>query len=96
MICIYRPHDTREDIRMEMPSTFEALKRGLEIAHERNCMVTYDVFNDGLGKWQTIGYFHPDYTFTDSFNDRYRWTGDRVDYWEKTDLEPFDPFKRNN
>lgn len=93
-ICIYKIHDSNEEIKEEHPDMFASLKRGIELAAETNSMVTFNVYNEGLGRWQIICYFHPDGTSTDSFGERRRWTGSRGSYWEPCDLEPYDPFKK--
>lgn len=94
-ICTYKIHDSNEEIREEHPDMFASLKRGIELAAETNSMVTFIVYNEGLGRWQIIGYFHPDGTQTDSFGERKRWTGSRRNYWEPCDLEPYDPFNNS-
>lgn len=84
-----------ERFEEEFPDMFSALRRGLDLAAEHDSMVQHLIFNTGLGRWQNLGYFHPDETSTNVFGERQRWTGDRFYYWEKTDLEPYDPFKKN-
>ena len=93
-ICSYYIIDTKESLREEHADMFECLKRGLELAHELGGIVRFDIFNDLLGKWQILGYFHPDYTLTNSFGERQAWTGERGSYWRKTDLKPYDPFEK--
>ena len=91
-ICTYKRHDTKEDIREEHKDMYDCLKRGLDLAAELDCILTFSTYNDRLGRWQIIGYFHPDMTFTGTFNERKRWTGDRGTWWEKTELKPYNPF----
>lgn len=91
-ICIFKIPDSNEEIKEEHLNMFSCLKRGIELAAEKNSMVTFYVYGGGLGRWQIIGFFHPDKTFTDSFGERKRWTGSRGNYWEPCDLEPYSPF----
>lgn len=71
----------------------EGLEYGLKKAAEYGCHLRLCVYNTDIRRWDSLGFLHPDWTQTDCFGVRYRWTGDPFRRWEKTDLEPYDPIK---
>lgn len=83
----YRRLDTKEEFKFT-GDAYHGLKYGLELANKNDCLVLHWMNNT------LIGTFHPDWTWTNSFNERKRWTGNQSDWWEKTDLEPYNPFKQ--
>lgn len=69
-------------VRLDAPM-FEGQKEAVSLAKLFGCDVAHEVYNDKLNRWEYLGTYHTDGTFTDSFGGHYRFTDDPVRPWAK-------------
>lgn len=74
-------HDANPVYLHDDSDMFDAIFMSIDMACELGTDVLFHAYSPYVG-WQYIHTAHPDGTATNSFGNRQRFTGDRLNYWE--------------